>query len=144
MEIITYQEFQGDLFSATNDFALCHCVSRDFNMGKGIATIFKNRYGRVEELKAQNANIGGCAFLNDNGKFLFYLVTKEKYFQKPTYESLAQSLVCMKNHCLRHGVTKIAMPKIGCGLDKLVWNRVREMILDTFSNSGIAIRVYSI
>ena len=41
------QETYSDLFSASEDFCLVHCVSRDFHMGKGIALEFRNRFGRV-------------------------------------------------------------------------------------------------
>lgn len=40
-------------------------------------------------------------------------ITKKKYNQKPTYETLRQSLEAMKVHCLENGVTKIAIPRYG-------------------------------
>ena len=33
---------------------------------------------------------------------------------------------------LREGVKKIAMPKIGCGLDRLGWVMVKHLIEQTF------------
>ena len=113
------QETYSDLFSASEDFCLVHCVSRDFHMGKGIALEFRNRFGRVNELLAQNPNIGGFAVLCANNQYVFYLVTKERYFHKPSYEDLRNSLENMKNFCIANNLNKIAMPKIGCGLDRL-------------------------
>jgi hypothetical protein len=36
------------------------------------------------------------------------------------------------------------MPKIGCGLDKLEWPRVREMISSTFQDMNFKVTVYSL
>jgi hypothetical protein len=137
-------EISADLFSAPSDFALAHCVSRDFAMSKGIARLFRDRFGRVNELKAQNPLLGGISYLNIDGRFVFYLVTKEKYFQKPTYERLIMSLMAMKEMCIQNGVGKVAIPRIGCGLDKLAWTKVRKIIETVFRETGIIVCVYSI
>ena len=47
----------------------------------------------------------------------------------------------MKKQCLELGITKIAMPLIGCGLDKLKWEKVRKIIIDTFNDTDIEILV---
>ncbi|CAN5841918.1 hypothetical protein BH23THE1_BH23THE1_35070 [soil metagenome] len=62
--------------------SLAHYVSKDLYMGKGIAPLFVNKFGSVDELKAQK---GDVAYLRRNGKFIFYLITKERYYYKPTY-----------------------------------------------------------
>ena len=50
------------------------------------------------------------------------MITKERYFHKPTYDSITATIYYMKNHALSNGVKHITMPKIGCGLDRLQWN----------------------
>ena len=52
---LTFQETQGDLFSAPSITSLAHCVSRDMHMGKGIAIQFRKRFDRVNELQRQSA-----------------------------------------------------------------------------------------
>ena len=42
----------GDLFACSA--SLAHCVSQDLHMGKGIAAIFKKKFGGVGQLKAQS------------------------------------------------------------------------------------------
>jgi len=42
------------LFDEDESYSLVHCVARDFGMHGGIAAEFKSRFGRVEELVAQN------------------------------------------------------------------------------------------
>ena len=135
----------GDLFVDNPDptSSLAHCVSRDLKMGAGIAPLFVKKFGRKDELFRANAKIGQAAILNcDQNKFIYNLVTKEKYYGKPTYESLEQSLVFMRNHAVENKVHKIAMPKIGCGLDLLNWDVVSDLIKKVFRETNIKIIVF--
>jgi O-acetyl-ADP-ribose deacetylase (regulator of RNase III) len=50
----------------------------------------------------------------------------------------------MKQHCEEHDVKKLAMPWIGCGLDRLDWNKVREMIKRTFQETNIELTIYTL
>ncbi|WP_435171849.1 hypothetical protein [Paenibacillus glycanilyticus] len=47
----------------------------------------------------------------------------------------------MKELCLAEGITKLAMPQIGCGLDKLQWGKVREIITEVFEHTEVEIIV---
>ena len=40
----------------------------------------------------------------------------------------------MKTHMEKNNITKLAMPRIGCGLDKLDWSIVKNLISDVFKN----------
>lgn len=71
-------------------------------------------------------------------------VTKTRYFHKPTYDTLRSSLIAMKQHCVENNVTKLAMPRIGCGLDKLEWDEVKEIIKETFKDVEIDVTVYTL
>ena len=134
---------RGDLFTKPHsDVSLAHCVSRDLKMGAGIAKIFREKFGRIRELEGAKADIGEIAVLKLGPRFVYNLITKAKYHGKPTYESLRKTLVAMKNHAIKHQVKNIAMPKIGCGLDKLDWNAVRTMIKNVFLETSIKIDVY--
>ncbi|XP_054270311.1 uncharacterized protein LOC128991447 [Macrosteles quadrilineatus] len=132
----------GDLFSAPNDFALAHCVGQDFRMVSGISLKFKNEFKRVGELLDQKVSVGGCAHLDVDGRLIFYLVTKEFSNSKPQYEDLHRSLIALKEKCLQFKVKKLAMPLIGCGLDRLDWSRVKTDINQVFYNTNIEIQVY--
>ena len=154
---VTVAELTGDLFGpawGAGD-ALCHCVSRCLAMGKGIAPIFKRKFGGVASLKAQEVGVGGVATLrSQEGTWVYYLITKEKYFNKPTYDTLRRSLEAMASHMQQHGVKRLAMPKIGCGLDGLRWRAtkngemgvggVKELLEEVFAGSGVGLTVYSL
>lgn len=49
--LFEFQEVEGDLFSTAD--SLVHCVSRDLRMGKGISKLFRDKFGKVDEMKAQ-------------------------------------------------------------------------------------------
>ena len=133
----------GDLFKNPGPNAcLAHCISRDLKMSKGIAKIFRETFGRINELAEQRAEIGEVAILKEGRRFIYNLVTKAKYSDFPSYESLRQSLVAMKKHAIENKVKEIAMPKIGCGLDKLDWNAVRTLIKNIFMQTDVSITVY--
>ena len=87
---------------------------------------------------------GGVAILERNGRFIYYLITKVTYSDKPTYDSLRSSLESMKEHCLKHKVKHLAMPRIGCGLDLLKWEEVSVILIETFHDTDVAITVYSL
>jgi hypothetical protein len=61
-------------------------------------------------------------------------VTKKKFYHKPLYSSLENCLKELKNICIDLKVKKLAMPMIGCGLDRLNWNLVQRIIDDVFEN----------
>ncbi len=77
-----------------------------------------------------------------HSRFIYNLVTKEKYSDLPDYETLRLSLEEMKMHAVRNKVREIAMPKIGCGLDGLQWNAVRTLVKNVFLRENISIKVY--
>ena len=53
----------GDLFKLpdSNNTSLAHCISRDLKMNKGVAKIFREKFGRVNEL--ENVEIGEVGIL---------------------------------------------------------------------------------
>eukprot|EP00736_Rhodelphis_marinus_P004285 Rmarinus@m.22221 len=142
----SFVEKEGDLFAATEpdaDVALAHCISRDVRMGKGIAKTFKDKYSGVQELHGQNPKIGDTLFLRRKQRWIYYMVTKAKYSDKPEYADFVSALRSLRRRCEADGVSKLAMPRIGCGLDGLEWSEVRSHIKDVFRGADIDITVYT-
>jgi O-acetyl-ADP-ribose deacetylase (regulator of RNase III) len=136
------REIKGDLFSTDDN--LVHCVSECLEMGKGIAVQFKSKFGQIDNLKKQKKVTGQVAYITTNDRHIFYLITKKKYFEKPTYESLYLSLVELRDLCKQLNITSLSMPKIGCGLDRLDWSLVKMHIEHIFKGTNIQINVYFI
>jgi hypothetical protein len=118
-------EIQGNLFDS--NLSLAHCVSEDLRMGAGIAVQFKKIFKRVDELVEQKKQVGEVAYIMDENRYIFYIITKKCYYQKPTYESLEKALRALDQLCSDLKVD-IAVPQLGCGLDKLEWCVVRNML----------------
>lgn len=131
---------KGDLFTSEN--SLAHCVSADLHMGAGIATIFKKKYNNIDKLKKQNIKTGGVCTLKNKERFIFYLVTKNKYYEKPKIEDLEKCLINLFEFLIKNDIRKISMPRIGCGLDKLNWNDVEKIIQNIFID--IDVYIYSL
>lgn len=152
-----YREIYADLFNvadANPDAFLVHCISADFALGAGIAVEFNNRYNLRSQLLAEYGNTAierfnttqdlhkGFCIRTGN---IYNLVTKELYFYKPTYITFTNALLDMHNQIINPNSTvhptKLIMPTIGCGLDRLRWPQVSTIIKDTFKDINIKIIV---
>jgi|GEM_PF-6892761 hypothetical protein len=47
----------------------------------------------------------------------------------------------MREQMLAFELNDLAMPRIGCGLDRLKWERVRRIVEDVFRGAGVNILV---
>lgn len=135
---------RGDIFTkCPAHISLCHCVSLDFRMSRGIALTFRQKYGQVPFLKTQVQEVGKCAIIKHESRFLFYLVSKLHYFMKPTYYTLEKALIDLKRHALALGVKELAIPGyLACHRDKLNWQRVKQLINKVFADTSITIYAY--
>lgn len=142
-----YKEEIRDLFSVPKEYYLAHCISADYALGAGIAVEFNKRFDMRRKLHANAPdyweymklyNLQGECILIER---VLNLVTKEKYFHKPTYKSMKQALNMMKLVCTANHINKVAMPIIGCGLDRLQWDKVSEIIKNVFEDTDIEILV---
>ncbi len=137
------QRRKGDLFSSPQLEPLAHCVSADCAYGAGIAVAFKDRYG-VEKVRQQNKKPGQCAVTHEeDGRTIFHLITKRKCTDLPTYEDFTNSLKHMRDWCVEHKVKSVSVPRLGCGLDKLDFQRVQKILREVFTGINIAITIYS-
>ena len=155
-----YEEKYQDLFVVNSDlsekeqpYCLAHCISADFGMFGGIVVEFNNRWNMKHRLLKKYGdqqkdfkNHGAAVFpesVLDYGHpiFVYNLVTKPTVAHRPTYKDLGKSLRLMKTHMVALGCTKLAIPTIGCGIDGLDWNTVKDMIQEIFEDTDIDILV---
>ena len=128
-----------DLFTMPQGYYLAHCISSDFALGAGIATTFDSVYNMRFKLFNKYPDYeynGGDVLLIDN---VFNLVTKQKYWHKPTYESVRRALEMMRKRMDFECITKLAMPHIASGLDRLEWPKVYEIICEVFDDTDVEI-----
>lgn len=112
-------------------------------MSAGIAVVFRKKFGRLDELRRQHPAVGKALRLQDGQRSIYYLVTKRFSGQKPDYEDLWSALLDLRKDLLSRGIRKLAVPKLGCGLDRLDWRVVRSMLEVIFQSTGIEIVVCS-
>ena len=125
---------------------LAHCISADFAMGAGIAFTFRAMGIKKELIKNYKkdkwAGEGYCLrTIGDNGQVVYNLITKQYYYMKPTYKTLKSALLDLKRQLIKNSEPEIAMPMIGCGLDKLQWVKVKAMIEEVFDNTDINVTI---
>lgn len=137
------QEKNMDLFDLPHGYAFAHCVSADFAMGAGIAAEFEEYYHMRDWLRSSYREetdpeglppVGVYPYLN-----VYNLVTKRRYYNKPTYADLRTALQELHDFCAVEDINRLGMPRIGCGLDRLDWDVVRPMIEEIFEDLDIDI-----
>ncbi|GMT04155.1 hypothetical protein PENTCL1PPCAC_26329, partial [Pristionchus entomophagus] len=150
--VMAVSHVKGDLFEIAGgpdyeDWAIAHCISEDCGMGKGIAVEFKKRYGQVSDLKDQVKNgkkKGSAAYLQADGRIIFYMITKERYFHKPTYDTMEGAIKDMVSIMVKGGIKGCIMPRIGCGLDQLEWQKVEKLLVTHFGAASLSALVCSL
>ena len=135
----------GDIFESNPGTAIGHCISADGCMSKGIAKLFVKKYPELAKLRNQNPKVGEAVLVRVGERVIFNLVTKARFWQKPTLAKLEESLESMKWQSLKLGISIVNLPKIGCGLDRLRYEGgVKPVIERIFKDSGVNIVVYTL
>ncbi len=147
-------EKQIDLFKEIKlaDCVILHCISADKAMGAGIAKplqdTFKIRENWPQKLPKRLIgwnNKGYSVFVSCGDQLIGNLITKENYWGKPTYTTFWEALndatqTLNSLHLEGFDVpNKIVMPRIGCGLDKLEWEKARPMIETAFGSYDVVV-----
>ena len=149
---MTFKEEQGDLFDLPIEYDLAHCISLDCAMGAGIAVEFDKKYPDLKStlldvIKRNNLSYpitisSPVRFLSQDDEGIIHnLITKEKYWHKPTYDTIRECIRQLAYQCKEYNAKYLAMPRIGSGLDRLQWNKVREIIKEEFNDLDIEIIV---
>lgn len=138
------KEICKDLFEMT--CPLAQCISSDFALGAGIALEFRGmgvKKQLIKNFKKNNWNGNGYCLCTkaDNNQTVYNLVTKQYYYMKPNYSTITSALIDMKNQLIANGEIEIAMPMIGCGLDRLQWDKVKNIIENIFNDTNIDITI---
>lgn len=151
----------GDLFAARKFVdAIAHGVNCRGVMGKGIAPLFKQRYPQMYDVYRQaclaeagdgtpSLSVGG--FLpwqaepvtpGKDGLWIYNLATQDRPGRDARLDAIASSLTLALDHAAAHGVTSIAMPRLGAGIGGLGWTQVRQVIEETVNQrDDTAVRV---
>jgi len=141
---------KGNVLNAPADGPIVHCISADLKLGAGVAKQIDEKFGTRRQLltlypfglaedfkNRRNLCVATPRVLN--------LVTKEKYFFKPSYQTMSNAIQALYEYCMKNNITKLYMPRIGCGLDQLKWSLVEDIITEIFNDNhpnNVMITVY--
>ena len=132
-----FQIIKADITKTLDIYYIAHCVSCDCAMGAGVALAIKNKFPIVKTAIEKFPNIGDVI---QTGRII-NLFTKQKYFHKPTIQDFIQTIYNFKEFCIKNNIKYLAIPKLGCGLDKLDWKDVEPFLREMFEDIDIEILV---
>ena len=124
------------IFNSPTTFAIAHCISADLAMGAGFAKELMTRYDSSlirNTLRMQNLSVGGVGFVQCGDRVILNLVSKLMYYHKPTLSDIVRCIRNMHTMCEERSIRSIAMPRIGCGLDRQCWKNIRAALVDEFN-----------
>ena len=123
-----------DIFD--NPDSKAHCVPADLQMAFGVAKLFRARYGNIQFLFHQRCHTGAVALLTPvqtgvAGEYIFYLVTKTRYFDKPTFPDARQTMRAFVNMALKYDVQRVHIPLLCTGWDDMAWPETYHFLAET-------------
>ena len=147
---LTWSEVNGDLCDAPFGAQIAHCISSVSShprwMSKGVAKGLDDKLQLKKLLKNRVLEVGKVATVCARGHLVHNLVTKSAHYNKPTYQRLNEALIHLQNwivkYCQPHAL--LCISKLGAGLDKLDWEKVKHMIQEIFWLTPIEIRVFKL
>ena len=133
----------GNLFNCPHNYSMAHCISADAKMSKGIALHFIDQFPEIASLRKTTNLVGTAVAVNVGGRTVYNLVTKQRFWMKPSLQSIRDCLLSMLSHALANGINDICIPKLGSGCDKLDFNNdVMPLLKCVFGDQVINIHVY--
>lgn len=147
-----YEELTGELFTEAPVFKFVQCISADLAMDKGITLTFNEKYDTKSKMYELNPNTlisewdsqpditkGFCVYSEP----VFNLVTKRRYYEKPTLQSMGNALTSLKNLCQRYNFDHIALQSTRGSIDRLKWPDVSMLIINILGDLDITIHVWN-
>ena len=136
----------GDIFESG-----CQAIVNPVNcvgvMGAGLAKKFKANYpNNFENYKSIcNKNllkIGTCFTTKEKDKLIVNFPTKKHFSDLSSYNDISDGLDALIRHIERFQITSIAIPALGCGLGKLRFDRVLNLLTFKLGLLNIQVDVY--
>ena len=124
-----------------------HCISADGRKSKGFADFLSHRIPGLRSTCRKGKLFMGqiFPFWDSRGKrYIYNLATKERFYDKPNPSTLSKTLEAMKIHASMNGVSTIAIPKLGCGLDQINWQEVVKLLRDILDYADVQLVVYTL
>lgn len=139
---------RGDLFGQhlSEGDAYMHCIARDLRMGKGIAAVFTQKFGRPAVPSEQKEQREPCVIVQPivGGRFVLHIVTKALSKEKPSQANFTTALDMAFRDAVRLNVGHVYMPRIGSGLDRLDKDWVEHQVRQATARHGVNTTMYEL
>nr|CAI5846290.1 unnamed protein product [Callosobruchus analis] len=143
-------EETGDVLASPWKYDLANFSTCDLEMSNGISRRFKERYGGLAQLKAQNTNIGGVVYLintitvpssagiEKQKRYIWHLMVEKKPQVLMDAEAFYKAACKLRNCMVTNGRHRLAILYIST----YNWNHVEKILEFVFMDTDIEIRVY--
>jgi O-acetyl-ADP-ribose deacetylase (regulator of RNase III) len=126
----------GDLIQSDEEF-IAHGCNTKGAMGAGIARVIARQYPEVERVYSAHCRtrdfvVGSCLPVRVDDRTVFNLGTQEFPGADASYWGIMLSFGNLFEHCRAHGIERVAIPRIGCGIGGLDWNAVEWVITGVY------------
>lgn len=120
------------LLTLTADLVLSFNVFREY--------IIKLGHMKNSTISTGNTEVKQVAVINDNNRKYLYAFREYSCNQSPTYKTMYETLINVKNVCVKENITNLAIPKM---TDTLNSDIIRSMLRYIFKGSDIKIKIYT-
>ena len=144
-----------DLLTMPTEYVIAHNIDAgEVALGAGVARLLADKFPdlreKCKEYAVENFNSVGLVYRYTNGDQVIYnMYTKahvwynamNKMTMEEYHENARSCLTIVKEEMIKNGETKLAIPKIGCGLDRCRWADMENTIKSVFEDTDIEIVV---
>nr|CAH7763778.1 unnamed protein product [Callosobruchus chinensis] len=143
-------EEPGDVLAAPWEYDLVNFSTCGLEMSKGVSRRFRERYGGLAELKAQNRGIGDVAYLissiavptpsgiQKKDRYIWNLITEREPLTLNETETLYEATCKLRELMISNGRHRLAIPY----MPTYNWNHVEKILEFVFKDTNIHICVY--
>ncbi|KAI9486456.1 MAG: hypothetical protein EXX96DRAFT_614286 [Benjaminiella poitrasii] len=131
-----FEEVPGELLKTvtpTDNIAIG--ISEDVKLPyKGISAVFRQRYANhLLQVQAQKKTIGQVATTVQDQRHVFYLIMRQKPYNKPRYIDLESCLVELRKSCEKNGINRLALSReSGAGFEGVQEKHMKEILFTVF------------
>ncbi|KAF4532708.1 hypothetical protein B566_EDAN004695 [Ephemera danica] len=115
-------ETYKSIIHAPANLIICHCVAADLRMSRGAAKDLSDLYPKIREVIGE-PTVGSCLPSVSNERTFLNLITKHNSSDKPETSHFEQCIKNLKAYTDANKIDRIAITRLGCGLDLLSWDQ---------------------
>lgn len=132
----------GCVSSAPEHVPIVHAVSLCGRMGAGAAKSLHEMYDLRHEFRSTQRECPGLVPILRGHRLIINVITKERYFHKPTRDQIFNSLLKLRDFLAFHGFPEIAITVFGCGRDKFPYQLLIQFLNQIFGSTPVHIHMY--